>query len=54
VQRLGPVGGAATLRWQLLSAVRTGAVVLGTLLALATFYVVMWMVFGTRWGPSGG
>jgi hypothetical protein len=52
--QLRAVGGAATFRWRLLSAVRTGAVVLGTLLAVATFYVVMWMVFGTRWGPSGG
>jgi ABC-type multidrug transport system permease subunit len=30
------------------------AVVVGTAAAAAAFYGMLWMVFGTRWGPSGG
>jgi hypothetical protein len=30
------------------------AVAVGTAAGVAAFYGLMWMVFGTRWGPSGG
>ena len=33
---------------------RAAAIVVGTAAAAAAFYGVMWLVFGTRWGPSGG
>lgn len=40
------------LRWLRLA--RVAAVVVGTAAAVASFYGVFWLVFGTRWGPSGG
>jgi len=33
---------------------KTAAVVLGTASGVAAFFGLMWLVFGTRWGPSGG
>jgi hypothetical protein len=30
------------------------AVVVGTAAGIAAFFGLMWLVFGTRWGPSGG
>lgn len=39
---------------RLLRVARLAAIVLGTAAAVAAFYGVLWLVFGTRWGPSGG
>jgi hypothetical protein len=49
-----PADAARRVRRRALRWVRVAAVALGTLFAIATFYVVMWMIFGTKWGPSGG
>jgi len=37
-----------------LTVVRIAAVAVGTAAAVASFYGALWLVFGTRWGPSGG
>ena len=48
----GPV--PAPGRHRALRIVRAAAVLVGTVAAVAAFYGLMWLVFGTRWGPSGG
>ncbi len=44
----------APRRRRALRIARAVAVLVGTAAAIAAFYGVMWLVFGTRWGPSGG
>lgn len=41
-------------RLRLLRIARVAAVAVGTAAAVAAFYGALWLVFGTRWGPSGG
>ena len=42
-------GREGTPRFKLLRAVRTAAVVAGTALAIASFYVALWLVLGPSW-----
>jgi hypothetical protein len=42
-------GRAGTWRWRAFRAVRAAAVVAGTFLAVATFYVGLWLVLGPSW-----
>ena len=44
----------ALRRRRALRIAETAAVVVGTAAAVAAFYGLMWLVFDTRWGPSGG
>jgi hypothetical protein len=44
----------APWRRRALGMARAAALVVGTAAAVAAFYGLMWLVFGTRWGPSGG
>lgn len=46
---LARAGGARTPRWHLFRAARAAAVVAGTVLAIATFYVALWLVLGPSW-----
>jgi len=42
------------VRRRLLRVARVAAVAVGTAAAVASFYGALFLVFGTRWGPSGG
>jgi len=33
---------------------KLAALAIGSAAAVAAFYGAMWLVFDTRWGPSGG
>jgi len=41
-------------RQRLLRVAKIAATTVGTIAAVATFFGALWLVFGTRWGPSGG
>ncbi|HTT66716.1 MAG TPA: hypothetical protein VMF70_01685 [Gemmatimonadales bacterium] len=53
-QALDGAGRAAPRQRRLLRAARVAAIAVGTAAAVAGFYGALWLVFGTRWGPSGG